>query len=256
MTLDRFYPIFEDSGWLARMLPLGVRLVQLRIKDRPAYVIAREIGVGKRLCANHGAVLVVNDHWREAIDTGCEFVHLGQEDLDAADVGAIRKAGIRLGISTHDEAELDRALSLDPDYVALGPVYPTILKKMKWHRQGLGRLAQWKKRVGDPAAGGNRRHDRRTRPGRIRGRCERDLGGHGHHAERGPRRQGQGMDRSDSLIRHARRTVLAEAMPGVVPARRAPEQGPAPRGTAARALCSRCSPETDPMARGGGHSDD
>ena len=148
MTLDRFYPIFEDSGWLARMLPLGVRLVQLRIKDRPADAVAREIGVGKRLCEDHGAVLVVNDHWREAIDAGCGFVHLGQEDLDAADVGAIRKAGIRLGISTHDEAELDRALSLDPDYVALGPVYPTILKKMKWHRQGLGRLAEWKKRVG------------------------------------------------------------------------------------------------------------
>ena len=148
MTLDRFYPIFEDCGWLARMLPLGVRLVQLRIKDRPADALAHEIREGKRLCDDQGAVLVVNDHWQAAIDAGCGFVHLGQEDLDTADVGAIRRAGIRLGISTHDEAELDRALSLGPDYVALGPVYPTILKKMKWRRQGLGRLAEWKRRVG------------------------------------------------------------------------------------------------------------
>lgn len=148
MTLDRFYPIFESSGWLSRMLPLGVRIVQLRIKDQPADVVAGEIRVGKRMCEDHGAVLVVNDYWREAIDAGCGFVHLGQEDLDTADIDALRKAGIRLGISTHDEAELDRALSLDPDYVALGPVYPTILKKMKWRRQGLGRLTEWKKRVG------------------------------------------------------------------------------------------------------------
>ncbi len=149
MTLDRFYPIFEDSGWLSRMLPLGVKFVQLRIKDRPAEVVAREIRAGKRLCEAHGATLVVNDHWREAIDAGCGFVHLGQEDLDTADVGAIRGAGLQLGISTHDEAELDRALSLRPDYVALGPVYPTILKKMKWRPQGLARLAQWKQRIGD-----------------------------------------------------------------------------------------------------------
>ena len=149
MTPDRFYPIFEDSGWLARMLPLGVKFVQLRIKDQPAGALARGIREGKRLCENHGAVLVVNDHWQAAIDSGCGFVHLGQEDLDTADIGAIRKAGIRLGISTHDREELDRALSLDPDYVALGPVYPTILKKMKWRRQGLGRLAEWKKQIGN-----------------------------------------------------------------------------------------------------------
>ena len=148
MTLDRFYPVFEDSGWLARMLPLGVRLVQLRLKDWPADALAREIRAGKRLCAVHGAVLVVNDHWQAAIDAGCGFVHLGQEDLDDADIGAIRKAGIRLGISTHDQSELDRALSLAPDYVALGPVYPTILKKMKFGPQGLDRLGEWKKQIG------------------------------------------------------------------------------------------------------------
>ncbi len=148
MTMDRFYPIFESSGWLARMLPLGVRLAQIRIKLRPAEEVRREIAASKRLSDRHGAVLVVNDHWQAAIDSGCDFVHLGQEDLDTADVSAIRKAGMRLGVSTHDRAELDRALSLDPDYVALGPVYPTILKKMKWTEQGLERVAEWKRLIG------------------------------------------------------------------------------------------------------------
>ena len=75
-------------------------------------------------------------------------MHLGQEDLADADLSAIRQAGLRLGLSTHDHRELATALEANPDYVALGPVYQTILKKMKWAPQGLERLAEWKKRVG------------------------------------------------------------------------------------------------------------
>ena len=149
MTLDRFYPIFDSLAWLERALPLGVKLVQLRIKDMPEPALRPLVANAQVLCRSHDAVLVVNDHWRIAIDAGCDWVHLGQEDLDDADLAAIGRAGIRLGISTHDHAELDRALALAPDYVALGPVYPTILKKMKWTQQGLDRLAEWKRLVGD-----------------------------------------------------------------------------------------------------------
>ena len=149
MTLDRFYPIFDHSDWLRRMLPLGVKLVQLRIKDQSDAVVREQVAVSRDLCRRHGAVLVVNDYWRAAIDAGCDWVHLGQEDLDEADLKAIRKAGLKLGVSTHDDDELERVLSMDPDYVALGPVYPTILKKMKWDQQGLPRVTEWKVRVGD-----------------------------------------------------------------------------------------------------------
>lgn len=148
MTLPRFYPIFDSADWLERMLPLGVRLVQLRVKERPAPEIRAEIRRARDLCRAAGAVLVVNDHWQIAIEEGCDWVHLGQEDLDSADLPAIRAAGIRLGLSTHDEAELARALALQPDYIALGPVWPTILKKMKWHQQGIGKLTEWKARIG------------------------------------------------------------------------------------------------------------
>jgi thiamine-phosphate pyrophosphorylase len=149
MSLPRFYPIFDSAAWIARMLPLGMRLVQLRIKDRPEPELRAEIRASRDLCRDAGARLVVNDHWRLAIDEGCDFVHLGQEDLDTADLPAIRRAGLALGVSTHDEAELDRALATRPDYVALGPVYPTVLKAMKWHAQGLDRVAAWKRRIGD-----------------------------------------------------------------------------------------------------------
>ena len=148
MSLARFYPIFDDVSWLARMLPLGVKLVQLRLKNRVEANLRQQITQARDLCRLHGAVLVVNDHWQLAIETGCDFLHLGQEDLDTADLPAIRRAGLRLGISTHDHAELDRALALAPDYIALGPVYPTILKQMKWHEQGLERVGEWKRLVG------------------------------------------------------------------------------------------------------------
>ena len=148
MALPRFYPIFDSADWLRRLLPLGIRLVQLRIKELEGDALRAEIAQARDLCRSHGATLVVNDHWRVAIDLGCDWVHLGQEDLDTADSPALRRAGIKLGISTHDHIELDRALSFDPDYVALGPVYPTILKQMKWHEQGLDTVTEWKRLVG------------------------------------------------------------------------------------------------------------
>ncbi|CUH40562.1 Thiamine-phosphate synthase [Jannaschia seosinensis] len=148
MSLDRFYPIFDGLDWLERTLPLGVKLVQLRIKDVAENDLREAVARAQALCRAQDAVLVVNDHWRIAIDEGCDWVHLGQEDLDTADLPAIRRAGVKLGISTHDHAELDRALSLAPDYVALGPVYPTILKKMKWEQQGLDRVTEWKRLIG------------------------------------------------------------------------------------------------------------
>jgi thiamine-phosphate pyrophosphorylase len=142
------YPIVESAEWVGRLLPLGVQLVQLRIKVGSAVEVSNEIRKAKALCARAGAQLIVNDYWVLAMAEGCDFVHLGQGDLDAADVPALRKAGIRIGVSTHDHVELARALALEPDYVALGPIYPTSLKVMPWPAQGLERITEWKRRIG------------------------------------------------------------------------------------------------------------
>lgn len=149
MTLPRFYPVFDSADWVARAVPLGVRLVQMRIKDQPEQTLRAEISTALACCRQHGAALVINDHWQLAIELGTDWLHPGQEDLDTADIAAIRRAGLKLGVSTHDCAELDRALALAPEYIALGPVYPTILKQMKWTEQGLDRLTEWKTLVGD-----------------------------------------------------------------------------------------------------------
>ena len=149
MRLDRFYLIVDNAGWIARLAPLGVRLVQLRVKDAPPEVVRDEIERAIALCVRHRCQLIVNDYWQQAMDAGCDTVHLGQGDLDGADVPTIRRAGIRIGISTHDHAELERALSFSPDYVALGPIYPTVLKAMEWAPQGLERIAEWKRLIGE-----------------------------------------------------------------------------------------------------------
>jgi thiamine-phosphate pyrophosphorylase len=111
-------------------------------------MLRAQIATARAVCAAAGAQLIVNDYWELAIEAGCDFVHLGQEDLDEADVPAIRRHGLRIGLSTHDAAELHRALSLGPDYVALGPVFPTILKAMAWAPQGVERVSEWKYAVG------------------------------------------------------------------------------------------------------------
>jgi thiamine-phosphate pyrophosphorylase len=144
---DGFYPILPDASWIARLIPLGVKTVQLRVKDAPPGAVRREIAESLRICAAHGCQLIVNDYWREAIELGAGYIHLGQEDLAAADPAAIRAAGLRLGVSTHSVEELETALAAAPDYVALGPVYPTTLKVMKWAPQGLARLGEWRERL-------------------------------------------------------------------------------------------------------------
>ncbi len=146
--LDVFYPIVPDVSWLARLVPLGVKTVQLRLKDAPPDRVRREIAESLALCARHGCQLIVNDYWREALELGADYIHLGQEDLAAADVAAIHAKSARLGISTHSEEELATALAARPAYVALGPIYETRLKVMKWAPQGLSRVAEWKRRIG------------------------------------------------------------------------------------------------------------
>jgi thiamine-phosphate pyrophosphorylase len=148
MKLPRVYPIVDSAAWVRRLAPLGVRLVQLRIKEQPPKKLLAEILEAQACCASSRMQLVINDHWELALAAGCDFVHLGQGDLEGADVPALRRAGVRLGISTHDEAELARALGFAPDYVALGPVYPTLLKAMPWAPQGLARIGEWKRRIG------------------------------------------------------------------------------------------------------------
>jgi thiamine-phosphate pyrophosphorylase len=145
---DVFYPILPDVSWLARLVPSGLRTVQLRLKGADRVDIERQIAASLAITRRFNCRLIVNDFWREAIAAGADYVHLGQEDLAGADLAAIKAARVRLGVSTHSEDELAKALAAEPDYVALGPIYETKLKVMPWAPQGLVQVGRWKARIG------------------------------------------------------------------------------------------------------------
>ncbi|HSW19889.1 MAG TPA: bifunctional hydroxymethylpyrimidine kinase/phosphomethylpyrimidine kinase, partial [Ramlibacter sp.] len=137
------YAIVDSASWVRRVLDAGVRTVQLRIKDHAHPALSSEIRESIAAATACGAQLFINDHWRAAIDEGAYGVHLGQEDLATADLGAIARAGLRLGVSTHAGWEVCRAWAFRPSYIACGPIHPTQAKAMPWIPQGNGNLAFW-----------------------------------------------------------------------------------------------------------------
>jgi thiamine-phosphate pyrophosphorylase len=146
---DRFYPVVDSVAWVARLALLGVGTIQLRAKDLNDSEALQTVSDALEIIKGTGAKLVVNDYWRAAIVAGAKHLHLGQEDLADADLKAIRDAGLTLGLSTHDDAELETALRAKPDYIALGPIFPTTLKSMRFAPQGIPKIAEWKKRIGN-----------------------------------------------------------------------------------------------------------
>lgn len=136
------YPVVDSLVWVVRLLDAGVTTLQLRIKDQPDEVVEPDIEAAILLGRKYRARLFINDYWRLAIKHGAYGVHLGQEDLDTADLAAIQRAGLRLGLSTHDDHELARARALQPSYIALGHIFPTQTKIMPSQPQGLADLAR------------------------------------------------------------------------------------------------------------------
>ena len=146
---DRFYPVVDSLAWVERLTKLGVGTVQLRAKDLNDGEALQIVTDALEITKVTATKLIVNDYWRAAIVAGAEHLHLGQEDLADADVRAIKQAGLTLGLSTHDDAELENALAAEPDYVALGPIFPTTLKAMRFAPQGIPKISVWKQRVGN-----------------------------------------------------------------------------------------------------------
>lgn len=139
-----FYPVVDSAAWLKRILPLGVRTAQLRVKNLQGAALDNEIREAIAIAREYKTRLFINDYWQLALKHGAYGVHLGQEDLDSADMGTLQASGLRLGISTHSYGELARALALRPSYIALGPIFPTTLKSMRFAPQGLETLHIWR----------------------------------------------------------------------------------------------------------------
>ena len=144
------YPVVDRASWIPRLAPLGVSTIQLRVKNLADEPLIDEIKSAIKLAKQHNCRLFINDYWQLAIKLGAYGVHLGQEDLDTADIEAIQKAGLALGISTHCHYEVARAHSYQPSYIACGPVYPTDSKVMPWIPHDLQGLTYWRRVLNYP----------------------------------------------------------------------------------------------------------
>ncbi|ALZ98388.1 thiamine phosphate synthase [Leclercia adecarboxylata] len=143
------YPVVDSVAWIERLLAVGVKTIQLRIKDKQDDEVEADIIAAVALGRRYDARLFINDYWRLAIKHQAYGVHLGQEDLESTELELIRAAGLRLGVSTHDNMEIDVALAARPSYIALGHVFPTQTKQMPSAPQGLEQLASHIERLAD-----------------------------------------------------------------------------------------------------------
>ena len=143
------YPVVDSVAWIERLLAVGVKTIQLRIKDKQDDEVEADIIAAVALGRRYDARLFINDYWRLAIKHQAYGVHLGQEDLESTELELIRAAGLRLGVSTHDNMEIDVALAARPSYIALGHVFPTQTKQMPSAPQGLEQLGSHIERLAD-----------------------------------------------------------------------------------------------------------
>lgn len=144
------YPIVDSSLWVERLLTQGIKCIQLRIKLADEQHLAKEIKRSVVLAKHYQAKLFINDYWQLAIRFNATGVHLGQEDLHDADIDAIHRLGLYLGVSTHCYYEVARAHTYNPSYVACGPVYFTDSKPMAFQPQGIEQLKRWRRTLSYP----------------------------------------------------------------------------------------------------------
>jgi hydroxymethylpyrimidine kinase/phosphomethylpyrimidine kinase/thiamine-phosphate diphosphorylase len=137
------YPVVDSIDWIKRLAPLGIKTIQLRLKNKTQEEVRQQVKQAVVICKDHDVQFFLNDYWQIGIELGVYGVHLGQEDLDTANLNAIADAGLRLGISTHCYFEIARAHGIQPSYIAFGPIYETKTKKMIFNAQGLKQLNDW-----------------------------------------------------------------------------------------------------------------
>lgn len=144
------YPLVDSSAWVKKLLDLGVSTIQLRIKNKEGAALEREIKDSIAVARAAQARIFINDYWELAIRHAAYGIHLGQEDLDKADIIAVHESGLRLGVSSHSFTEVDRCLALKPSYVAFGPIFPTTSKILPYDPQGTDKLAHWIEQISYP----------------------------------------------------------------------------------------------------------
>ncbi len=118
----------------------GARILQLRDKNASS---AESLALADRIvekASRHYADVIINDRADIALLSGAAGVHVGQDDLEIPDVRRLVGPGLIVGISTHDEPQIDEALASDATYLAVGPIFRTATKATGYTARGLDLL--------------------------------------------------------------------------------------------------------------------
>lgn len=142
VPLPDVYPIVDRANWIQRLASSGARMMQLRVKDLSGAALEHEVKSAIAIGRKRDARVFINDHWQLALKHGAYGVHLGQDDLAGTDFAAIHKAGMRLGLSTHNIAELARSKAFHPTYTAIGTLFASPSKSFVHQPLGLQRFDQ------------------------------------------------------------------------------------------------------------------
>lgn len=134
----RGLPIVDFARAVAAARPAAMQLRAKDVSPRETLSLLRAIHPA---CRAAGVPLFANDRVDLAVLAGCEGVHVGQTDLPVATVRRVAP-GLRIGVSTHDASQVERAIAERPDYIAFGPVYPTRSKANPDPIVGVEALAQ------------------------------------------------------------------------------------------------------------------
>lgn len=151
-VLPRFYPILDTGALASRgldplevcraLLDAGAGIVQLRHKaewTRDVFELAERMA---ELACGARATFIVNDRADAALAVGAGGVHLGQTDLPPTAVRSFAGERLRIGLSTHNEAQLRAAAGEPVDYLALGPIFGTRSKERHDPVVGLEELSR------------------------------------------------------------------------------------------------------------------
>lgn len=145
------YPVVDRAYKLRPLYEVGITTAQLRTKDKfTGQALEDEVIEAIKISEEFNARFFLNDFWELGIKHKAYGIHLGQEDIQEADVQAMMRAGIRLGISSHTPNEIHIALGFEPSYLAIGPIYEPISKKLVYDTVGIEKLKHWAENVEYP----------------------------------------------------------------------------------------------------------
>jgi thiamine-phosphate pyrophosphorylase len=115
----------------------GAPLLQVRQKSGSSGAFFALADAAVRRAAGSDTRVIVNDRADLAQAAGADGVHVGQDDLSPEAVRAIVGDGAIVGVSTHTQDQIDRALAGPASYVAVGPIFTTATKATGYEARGL-----------------------------------------------------------------------------------------------------------------------